>query len=262
MSAADWARVMASGPRIVALYVRSAAEHGFRAAQVTWGQMLLDGNGAPRDPAAAFGWFSRAATAGSPDGINMVGRCHELGWGVPVDHAEAALWYGKAAGRGSDWGAYNLGCMLLYGEGFERDEAAALGWFRRAADGGNAKAMGMLGRAFEEGWGASPDPALAREWYLRGAEAGDCWAAFNLATLLLEDGTRQDEAAGWFRRSLDLGTPNYLSAAGEALLARAEPELRAIGREALDRCPAGSGGQEPPLRPARLGLLLRRLGRS
>jgi TPR repeat protein len=263
MSAADWERIMRSGPPIVALYVRSAAEHGFRTAQVTWGQMLLDGNGTAPDPAAALRWFARAAAAGSPEGINMVGRCHELGWGVPVDHAEAAAWYRKAAARGSDWGAYNLGCMLLYGEGLDRDMTACLLWFRRAAGLGNPKAMGMLGRASEEGWGGtSPDPAGARDWYRCGAQAGDCWAAFNLGSSLVADGAGLEDAAGWFRRSLDLGTPNFFAVASEELLARSEPELRAIGRDALRRSPAaGAGRDAPAYRASRVGLLLRRLGK-
>ncbi|MFX6118939.1 hypothetical protein ABTE85_21995, partial [Acinetobacter baumannii] len=42
----------------------------------------LDGTRVPRDPAAAFLWFQRAARSGDLDGRNMVGRCYEQGWGV------------------------------------------------------------------------------------------------------------------------------------------------------------------------------------
>lgn len=260
MSAEDWARVLGSDPREVARYVRSAAEHGFRAAQVVWGQMLLDGRVVRRDRAGAYRWFARAAALGSPDGLNMVGRCHELGWGVPVDHAAATGWFRRAADKGSGWGAYNLGCMLLYGDGVEHDAAAALGWFAIAAERGNAKAMGLAGRCREEGWGAARDRGAALAWYERGARAGDCWAQFNLATLLVEAG-RTDDAAEWLRVSLETGTPNYLEAAGRELAAQDDAVLAEIGRDALARTSASRDGAEDGTRavPSRL---LRSLARG
>ena len=258
MSDTDWAQVLRSEPRVVVRYVRSAAEHGFRAAQVTWAQILLDGKLVPRDPAAAFRWFSRAASLGSLDGINMVGRCHELGWGVPVDHPEAARWFRQAAEKGSDWGAYNLGCMLLYGEGIEHDLAEALHWFLASAGRGNGKAMGFVGRCHEEGWGTRPDQAAALSWYGRAAEAGDCWAQFNLAMHLLEAGTL-DGAVGWLRRSLETGTPNYLAEAGRELVRQDEPMLAEIARMALERASAAGISQQDEAPPSNTPGLLRRL---
>jgi TPR repeat protein len=239
MSAAEWSNVLASDPREVARYMRSAAEHGFRAAQIVWGQMLLDGRGVRQDRGAAFRWFSRAAALGSAEGINMVGRCHELGWGVPVDQVEATRWFRRAAEKGSDWGAYNLGCMLLYGEGVPHDRAAALRWFEASAGQGNAKAMGLVARCHEEGWGTQANRALALSWYERAAENGDCWAQFNLATHLIDAG-RTDDAAAWLRRSLETGTPNYLDEAGRELIGSEAPALVEIGRAALARAAARS----------------------
>jgi TPR repeat protein len=234
MGAAEWAQVMRSAPRERARYVRSAAEHGFKAAQIVWGQMLLDGCGVPRDRAAAYRWFCRAAAIGSPDGINMVGRCHELGWGVPVDHREALGWYRRAAENGSDWGAYNLGCMLLYGDGVPHDPAGALAAFLVSAGRGNAKAMGFVARCHEEGWGTPRDGDAALSWYERAAEGGDCWAQFNLARHLVEAGRIEDGAA-WLKRSLESGTPNYLREAGAALVGSDVPLLGELGRMALSR---------------------------
>ena len=232
MSAADWADVMRSEPRELARYVRSAAEHGFKAAQIVWAQMLLDGRGVPQDRAAAYRWFRRAAEIGNADGINMVGRCHELGWGVPVDHAEAARWFRRAADKGSDWGAYNLGCMLLYGEGVPHDHGEALRWLTTGVERGNGKAMGFVARCYEEGWGTPPDAGAALAWYRRAAEAGDCWAQFNFASRLIELGQR-DEAVHWLRRSLDAGTINYLDEAGRELAGQDDGTLAEIGRAAV-----------------------------
>ncbi|MDB5557351.1 MAG: Sel1 domain protein repeat-containing protein [Enterovirga sp.] len=234
MGATEWADVMRSAPRERARFIRSAAEHGFKAAQIVWGQMLLDGTGVQRDRAAAHRWFSRAAAIGSPDGINMVGRCHELGWGVPVDHREALGWYRRAAENGSDWGAYNLGCMLLYGDGVPHDPAGALAAFRLSAERGNAKAMGFVGRCHDEGWGTARNGETALSWYERAARGGDCWAQFNLATHLVASG-RIEDAAAWLRQSLDSGTPNYLQAAGAALIGSDMPALAEIGGRALAR---------------------------
>ncbi len=51
----------------------------------SYGQMLLDGHGVERDLQAAFRWFGIAAKADDVDGINMLGRCHELGWGTAIN---------------------------------------------------------------------------------------------------------------------------------------------------------------------------------
>lgn len=262
MSAADWAAVMRGGPDEIALHVRSAAEHGFRAAQVTWGQMLLDGRDVARDTAAALGWFRRAAEAGLPDGLNMVGRCHELGWGTAPDHPEAARWFRKAAERGSDWGAYNLGCMLLYGDGIEHEPIEARAWLERSAELGNAKAMGLLGRCAEEGWGGPADPTAARLWYERGAETGDCWAQCNLATILLAEGA-QAEALRWLRRSVEIGTPNYLDALAADLASSDDAELLAVAAAARARRGEWQQtGAAQPEAPTLRKTLLRRFGRA
>jgi TPR repeat protein len=234
MSEAEWSAVLAADARAAARYVRSAAERGFKAAQVIWGQMLLDGRGVSRDPDEAFRWFARAASIGSVEGVNMVGRCHELGWGVRSDHREAVVWYRKAAERGSPWGAYNLGCMLLYGDGVPHDPAGALAAFRLSAERGNVKAMGFVARCHDEGWGTARDGEAALSWYERAARGGDCWAQFNLATHLVASG-RIEDAAAWLRQSLDSGTPNYLQAAGAALIGSDMPALAEIGRRALAR---------------------------
>ena len=266
MSDADWASVLRSEPREVARYIRSAAEHGFKAAQIVWGQMLLDGRGVRPDRAAAYRWFSRAASIGSPDGLNMVGRCHELGWGVPVDHVEAARWFRRAAEKGSDWGAYNLGCMLLYGDNVPHEPDQALGWFLASAARGNAKAMGLVARCHEEGWGTQADRTAALSWYERAAESGDCWAQFNLATHLIEAG-RLDGAVAWLRRSLETGTPNYLDEAGRELIESGTPALVEIGRAALSRAAASSpaepdDGRRPPGPLHALRKLVRLRGRK
>ncbi len=107
MDAAELARRL-SGPREeVAAFIRGAAEAGSAEAQARYGQMLLDGDGVEQDARQALHWFERAAGQDHVEAINMVGRCHDLGWGTPVDNARAAAWFQAAALRGLDWGMYN-----------------------------------------------------------------------------------------------------------------------------------------------------------
>ena len=72
-------------PETRAAFVRAAADAGMADAQAVYGQMLLDGAGVARDPAAALGWFTRAAAQHHVMAINMVGRCYDLGWGTAPD---------------------------------------------------------------------------------------------------------------------------------------------------------------------------------
>jgi TPR repeat protein len=49
-----------SSPEDAAASIASAARYGLVEAQLLFGQILLDGSGTPRDPAAAVLWFGAA----------------------------------------------------------------------------------------------------------------------------------------------------------------------------------------------------------
>jgi uncharacterized protein len=254
-SVADWERILAGHPGLVARWLRFAAERGFRSAQLVLGQMLLDGRGLARDPAAAHGWFVRAAAIGSLDARNMVGRCHEYGWGVPVDHAAALAHYRRAADGGHAWARYNVGCLLLYGE-VRRDHAEAFRCFASVAASADAaaaaKAFGMLGRCHEEGWGTPPDREAALARYSEAAERGDCWGALNLGLVALEAGDAAGAAAA-FERAAALATPNCRDAVARTLAGRTEPalaDLRArleADASLSDTAPTAPGTNRPSL---------------
>ncbi|WP_336489912.1 tetratricopeptide repeat protein [Methylobacterium nigriterrae] len=251
-SAADWRALFRQRPGEGLAWIRFAAGHGFRAAQLVLGQMHLDGHGVARDPAQAYRWFSRAAAIGSLEARNMVGRCHELGWGVPIDEAEALRHYRRAAAGGLAWAQYNVGCLLLYGTGVRRDHAQAFASFSRAAAQGHAKAQGLLGRCHEEGWGTAVDREAGVACYTLAADGGDCWAALNLGLLRAEAG-RGVEAEALFRRALDTATPNCHRAIAATLTHVTDAGFQAIAAEAtaragtVERCPAPA---HATLRPA------------
>jgi uncharacterized protein len=206
-----------------AQWIESAARYGVAEAQLRLGQLLLDGTGASRDPAAALAWFERAAAQGLPAAMNMVGRCLENGWGAPVDLPGAAAWYRRAAEAGLDWGEYNYANLLFDGRGVAQDQAAACAWYAKAATQDHARAMNLLARCCEEGWGVARDPAAARDWYRRSAEAGYFRAQYNHATLLAAEG-RVGDAALWFERAL-AGAPAEARTPMAAALSR-HPDRR------------------------------------
>ncbi len=232
LSAEAWQSQIHAAPGRVAAWAEAAARTMLSPAALTArGRLLLAGEGVPRDPAAAFDCFRRAAMAGHVDAVNMVGRCHELGWGVPADPAKAVPWYCKAAKAGDAWAQFNLANLLFDGQGIAADWCAARFWYLQAGRRRHAKAMNMLGRYCEEGWCHVPRPGAAFHWYRRGAEGGDFRAQFNYARLLFGRG-RRDEALRWLEMSIDHGIPVFCWNAAVELEASADPMLRVLGARA------------------------------
>lgn len=222
------AELMAGPPETFAPWIQAAAAHGLVEAQAILGQMLLDGAGVPRDPAAGLAWFKRAAQADHLMSINMVGRCYENGWGTEPDEVVAAYWFRLAAERGLDWGMYNHAHMLRDGRGgVPQDRAAALAWYRRAADMGHIKSIGVVGRFLEQGDVVPRDLDGAMQCYRRAAEGGDFRSMFHYGRMLLERGAR-DQALAWLRRVPETATPAFLREAAAMLHEGPEPALAAL----------------------------------
>ena len=167
---------LASDPSFVAEQLQRAAARGEPEAQLGWAHALLGGHGTARDPEAACRWFHIAAQSGRRDAINMVGRCHELGWGTPVNLPQAARAYRVASDMGHPWAQFNLASLMLHSDLVEGDRREALSLFVRAARGGNGRAMTVVGQAHEEGWRGVAQPAAARRWW----PAPMRWSGFSL----------------------------------------------------------------------------------
>ncbi len=241
---ATYSARLASDPRFVADELRRAAGRGEVEAQLGWAHALLDGHGTARDPEAAFRWFQIAAQSGRRDAINMVGRCHELGWGTSVSLAQAARAYRVAAGMGYAWAQFNLAMLTLHADEVEGGPAEALSLFVRSARGGNAKAMTMLGQAVEEGWRGAPKPAAARRWYLRAGRRGCFRGCFNTARHLMADGD-VDGAAVWLRRAIAVGPQRFCAELGTYLATHGDARLREVSVLAHAHASAMSAGPPP-----------------
>ena len=62
------------------------------------GLMLEYGRGgAARDRVAAYGWYRKAAEAGSIEGMKFLAEALQTGSGIEKNLAEASHWYRKAA---------------------------------------------------------------------------------------------------------------------------------------------------------------------
>jgi len=202
----EWRGAFAENPATAARWVYAAATHGEIQAQILWGQMLLDGYQAERDPDGAYRWFSIASKSGRADAINMVGRCHEKGWGVPVDYSKAAAYYAEAAGHSYDWALFNLACLMLEGNGVPRDPDRAFALFKQAVEQGHGKSLNMIGHCHEHGLGCERNMTIALDWYHRSAHAGDFRGQYRYGQLLYEMG-RIDESVSWFQRAVTSAPP-------------------------------------------------------
>ncbi len=212
--------------------MRAAAVRGVAAAQLVYGQMLLDGVETVADPRGALAWFTRAAAQHDMMALNMVGRCYDLGWGTPIDKARAAACYRVAAASGLDWAMYNYATLLALGEGVAEDKAGALDWLEKAAAMGNAKAVNFVGSFAEDGWVHPRDMARAAHCYARAAAGGDFRGCFNHARMLAAEG-RIDEALHWIGRAGALGNTRFVGQVRDWLAACPYPGLRSRGPAAL-----------------------------
>ncbi|MGY2735016.1 tetratricopeptide repeat protein [Sphingomonas sp. UYP23] len=232
LSADEIATRLAGSPEERAAFLRECADNGVAEAQALYAQLLLDGAGVARDPAAALGWFVRAAAQHHLMAVNMVGRCYDLGWGTVPDKARAAACYRSAAERGLDWGMYNYATLLALGDGVAEDRPAALAWFRKAAALGNAKAINFVGSFHEDGWVVERDMAAAALCYARAAQGGDFRGCFNHARMLGAAG-RIEDAIGWLKRAGASATPAFVEKAAAWLAASELPAFRVRGVQAI-----------------------------
>ncbi len=234
---------LAESPEEAVRVAYAAAVGGSHAAQVTYGQMLLDGRGTTRDLPGAFRWFGIAAKAGDVDGMNMLGRCHELGWGTPIDRGEARACYQRAAAKDHAWAQFNLAVMLLEDEGTPGAVATALTLLVRSARQGNAKAMNMIGRYREFGWAGRINIASAIRWYGRAAKGGCFRGAAHSARFLLEQG-KIDQALTWYRRSAEAAPADFCRDLATQLLKTQHLGLHEVGRLALRRAAEGDEAED------------------
>ena len=115
---------------------KAKAEGGYDWAQVSLGSMYENGDGVPKDSAAAVKWYRKAADQGNVWAQDALGTMYANGDGVAKDSVEAVWWYRKAADQGYALAQHNLGVVYENGDGVPKDETEALALYEIAAASG------------------------------------------------------------------------------------------------------------------------------
>jgi len=97
------------------------------------GVMTQNGWGVERDPAAAVGFYRRAAGLGLTRALHNLGRMIRSGLGVAADSTEAARLWKIAARQGYVASQAALGALYHAGDGVPRDMFRAYFWWSLAA---------------------------------------------------------------------------------------------------------------------------------
>jgi len=141
-----------------------------RAATEDLSALLKDGKQQLQsDPAAARELFRRAADAGSPQAMVLLGFMYSSGSGGPKDDAEAVQMFRQAAQLGYDRGMFNLALMYESSRGVPPapgNQAQAAYWYRQALKGNRSGDAALrLGIMYEQGRGVPKDLNQAEQLY-------------------------------------------------------------------------------------------------
>lgn len=147
----------------------------------------------------------KAAGAGDPQALFLVGHAYHLGKVVAQDDREALRWYRQAAIKGHGLAMSQLGAFYTRGLGVQQDYAEGVRWYELAAEAKVPEAMGSLGSAYHYGTGVEPDAVKAASWHRKAAELGLTNSMAYVGSLYLQGRTVKrdlDEGVRWIRRAV------------------------------------------------------------
>jgi TPR repeat protein len=126
--------------------LEAAAAKGSPRAEAALGELLLRGDGLPRDDARALALLEKSARAGHGPAAFRLGFLLSRGEnGAARDPARAIAYFRAAAAAGEPEAFFNLGAAHASGRGLKRDYAEALAWLtvakRRGADNGTEASL-------------------------------------------------------------------------------------------------------------------------
>ncbi len=113
--------------------LREAAFKNDWTALLELGKLAYDGDGQPKDPAAAYSYWTRAARGGKPEAMYNVSFLLSRGEGVTTNAEEAVVWMRRAADKGLPEALFDLGRLYLLGAGVDRSTTRAAELFESAA---------------------------------------------------------------------------------------------------------------------------------
>lgn len=181
------------------------------------GKLYAGGLGTEQDHAAAAKWFAKAAGQGHKYARYSLAGLYLRGQGVAKDVEKAHQLYKASASQGVPYAAYELGKLYRDGLGCEQSSEEAERWFQTAYSGFKGleeqshddKLQYRLGWMRLHGVGTEQDEQAAREWFERSAKLGNPNAQYQLAKLILADGSSTAEqirtAVEWLTKAADAG---------------------------------------------------------
>lgn len=168
-------------PQIAAEYMKQAAELGLPEAEVSYGLMLQNGIGVPKNTREALKYYKSAAKKGNSDGQYNLGLLLSLS--LQFDYA--ARMFKKASDQGHELAALNLASLYQKGLGVELNPQKAMKYYHIASQSGTVhEAEFNLALMYENGTGVDKDLNKAFELYKKASDGGIKEASFNLATML------------------------------------------------------------------------------
>src|SRR5258708_38938792 len=179
--------------REVAVQLGKAAEAGLPAALYLLGVMSERGPGVTRNESAAAEFYRRAAEKGDRSGQARGGKALMHGIGVDAKRSEGESWRRRAALAGDPEAAAALGDLYATGGNLPANHAEAASWFRRAAEGGHKGAARSLGLLYFAGAGVPHDPEQGMHWFRISAAAGEWPACAEFGNLLLIGMGKEDD---------------------------------------------------------------------
>lgn len=148
--------------------------------------------------AEAHTWLEQAAHHDVPEACNLLGLMHLNGIGVPQQPTLAAGYLQRAADRGLKEACYTLGNLMFNGIGVPVDEARASDFLLQAAELHHLPALRTLGLLHCLAEHGSTQNAVALYCLRQAAQGGDALSQYLLATELLWDSARQQQAEGLY----------------------------------------------------------------
>jgi TPR repeat protein len=117
--------------------------------------------------------LQQAAQKGNPRAEAQFGEMLLRGDGIPKDEARGVALLEKAARAGQSAAAFRIGMLLAHGEsGVTKDPVRALAYFRAAAAGGEAEAFFNIGAAYGSARGVKRDYGEALGWLIVARQRG------------------------------------------------------------------------------------------
>lgn len=168
----------------------------------------------------AFETAGKAADAGDPLGMFVLGMCYENGYGTEVDYDKAFGLYKRSAELGNPRGELSLSQCYLTGRGTEIDADGAIEWLERSEAHGNPEAeqvrglyrqlmpMVALDKLGDGEKSGGPDPVQGSRLMQRAAELGSADAQGFLGMMYINGNhVEQDFETGisWLKKASERG---------------------------------------------------------